>query len=172
MTSSKANSETRRRSRSPGQCTAARFIYLQLHLLVVLVRHHRGIRAAHFAFRAGAGGLADFSRRAGGAFLVGVILRRKVLPPPGRMLPAARNRRASSACTGCVFSARSSWPTSRSASPGMATISFFTAFTEPLLDRRRIRPLEVALGLLVVVGHRAGRRIRARADRRTRRSRC
>ena len=35
---------------------------------------------------------------------------------------------------------------------GMATISFFTAFTEPLFDRRRIRPLEVALGLLVVLG--------------------
>jgi drug/metabolite transporter (DMT)-like permease len=35
---------------------------------------------------------------------------------------------------------------------GMATISFFTAFTEPLFERRRVRPLEVLLGLLVVVG--------------------
>ena len=35
---------------------------------------------------------------------------------------------------------------------GMATISFFTAFTEPLLERRRVRPLEVGLGLLVVLG--------------------
>lgn len=35
---------------------------------------------------------------------------------------------------------------------GMATISLFTAFTEPLLERRRVRPLEVALGVLVFVG--------------------
>jgi len=35
---------------------------------------------------------------------------------------------------------------------GMATISFFTAFTEPLMERRRVRPLEVWLGLLVVLG--------------------
>jgi len=35
---------------------------------------------------------------------------------------------------------------------GMATISLFTAFTEPLLERRRVRPFEVLLGLLVVVG--------------------
>ena len=35
---------------------------------------------------------------------------------------------------------------------GMATISLFTAFTEPLMEKRRIRPFEVLLGLLVVVG--------------------
>lgn len=35
---------------------------------------------------------------------------------------------------------------------GMATISLFTAFTEPLITRRRIRPFEVLLGLLVVAG--------------------
>lgn len=35
---------------------------------------------------------------------------------------------------------------------GMATISFFTAFTEPWIERRRVRPLEVLLGLLVVAG--------------------
>jgi drug/metabolite transporter (DMT)-like permease len=35
---------------------------------------------------------------------------------------------------------------------GMATISLFTAFTEPLLEKRRIRPFEVLLGLLVVAG--------------------
>lgn len=35
---------------------------------------------------------------------------------------------------------------------GLATISLFTAFTEPLLERRRVRPLEVALGLLVFFG--------------------
>ncbi len=35
---------------------------------------------------------------------------------------------------------------------GLATISLFTAFTEPLLTRRRIRPFEVLLGLIVVAG--------------------
>jgi drug/metabolite transporter (DMT)-like permease len=35
---------------------------------------------------------------------------------------------------------------------GMATTSFFTAFTEPLMEKRRIRPLEVLLGVLVMAG--------------------
>ena len=35
---------------------------------------------------------------------------------------------------------------------GMATTTFFTAFSEPLLDRRMVRPLEVVLGLLVNQG--------------------
>ena len=35
---------------------------------------------------------------------------------------------------------------------GLATISLFTAFTEPLLERRRVRPFEVLLGLLVMIG--------------------
>lgn len=35
---------------------------------------------------------------------------------------------------------------------GMATTSFFTAFTEPFFEKRRIRPLEVWLGLLVLAG--------------------
>lgn len=35
---------------------------------------------------------------------------------------------------------------------GLATVSFFTAFTEPLLEKRPIRMLEVVLGLLVFLG--------------------
>lgn len=35
---------------------------------------------------------------------------------------------------------------------GLATLSLFTAFTEPLLTRRRIRPFEVFLGLIVLFG--------------------
>lgn len=35
---------------------------------------------------------------------------------------------------------------------GLATISLFTAFTEPLLEKRRIRPFEVLLGCLVLAG--------------------
>lgn len=35
---------------------------------------------------------------------------------------------------------------------GMATTSLFTAFTEPLLERRPVRPREVALGCVVAAG--------------------
>jgi drug/metabolite transporter (DMT)-like permease len=35
---------------------------------------------------------------------------------------------------------------------GLATMSLFTAFTEPLLEKRPVRPMEVALGVLVVAG--------------------
>lgn len=35
---------------------------------------------------------------------------------------------------------------------GLATMSLFTAFTEPLFDRRSVRPFEVFLGLIVVAG--------------------
>lgn len=35
---------------------------------------------------------------------------------------------------------------------GLAAISVFTAFTEPILEKRPVRPLEVALGLLVLLG--------------------
>jgi drug/metabolite transporter (DMT)-like permease len=35
---------------------------------------------------------------------------------------------------------------------GMATASFFTAFTEPFFERRRVRPLEVVLGMAVLAG--------------------
>lgn len=35
---------------------------------------------------------------------------------------------------------------------GFATLSFFTAFTEPWLEKRPVRPLEVALGVLALLG--------------------
>lgn len=35
---------------------------------------------------------------------------------------------------------------------GLATLSLFTAFTEPLMNRRRIRKFEVFLGLIVLAG--------------------
>ena len=35
---------------------------------------------------------------------------------------------------------------------GMATISLFTSFSEPLINRRRFRPFEILLGLLVLAG--------------------
>ncbi|HVJ46985.1 MAG TPA: EamA family transporter [Luteolibacter sp.] len=35
---------------------------------------------------------------------------------------------------------------------GLAAIPLFTAFTEPLFEKRRIRPFEVLIGLLILVG--------------------
>lgn len=128
-----------------------RFAYLQLHLLVAL-----------FATTAILGHLISLSApalvvwrtmlaAAGGAFLVVVILRRDVLPPKNRMLPLIG--------VGCILGVH--WMCFFGAIrlsnisiclAGMATTSFFTAFTEPFFERRRIRPLEVALGLLVLTG--------------------
>lgn len=128
-----------------------RFLYLQLHLLVALL-----------ATTAVLGQLISLSApalviwrtalaSAGGALLLGWVLRRKVIPPRDRLLPLIG--------TGCIIGAH--WMCFFGAIrlanisiclAGMATISFFTAFTEPFFDRRRIRPLEVALGLLVVMG--------------------
>lgn len=128
-----------------------RFIYLQLHLLVAL-----------FATTAILGHLISLSApalviwrtalaAAGGALLVAAVRRRGIMPPKGRMLPLLG--------IGCIVGAH--WMCFYGAIrlsnvsiclAGMATTSFFTAFTEPLLERRRIRPLEVALGLLILLG--------------------
>jgi drug/metabolite transporter (DMT)-like permease len=128
-----------------------RFIYLQLHLLVAL-----------FATTAVLGQLISVSApalviwrtalaSAGGAILVGLILRRKVMPPKGRMLPLLGIGAIVGVHWMCFFGAIRLANISICLA-GMATISFFTAFTEPFLEKRRIRPLEVALGLLVLLG--------------------
>lgn len=128
-----------------------RFLYLQLHLLVALFAttaifgHLITLPApALVAWR-------SFLAAAGGALLVTVVLRRNLLPPPGRILPLIG--------IGCIvglhwlcFFGSIKLANISICLAGMATTSFFTAFSEPLLDRRRIRPLEVALGLLVVMG--------------------
>jgi drug/metabolite transporter (DMT)-like permease len=128
-----------------------RFVYLQLHLLVALL-----------ATTAVIGRLITLNAPAlvcwrtllavlGGLFLVGVILRKRVLPPPGTMLPLLGVGAIVGAHWLCFFGAIQLANISICLA-GMATISFFTALTEPLLERRRVRPLEVLLGLLVVLG--------------------
>jgi drug/metabolite transporter (DMT)-like permease len=128
-----------------------RFIYVRLHLLVAL-----------FATTAILGQLISLSApalvvwrtalaAAGGAFLVAVIQRRGVLPPRGRMLPLIGIGCIVGMHWMCFFGAIRLANISICLA-GMATTSFFTAFTEPFLERRRIRPLEVALGLLVLMG--------------------
>lgn len=128
-----------------------RFIYLQMHLLVAL-----------FATTAILGRLISLSAvalvfwrtslaSAGGALLLGLILRRRILPPPGRMLPLLGIGCIVGAHWMCFFGAVKLANVSICLA-GISTISFFTAFTEPLLERRRIRPLEVLLGLMVLLG--------------------
>ena len=128
-----------------------RFAYLQLHLLVAL-----------FATTAVFGHLITLSAPAlvawrsllaavGGAFFVALVLRRDLLPPPGRILPLIGVGCIVGAHWMCFFGAIKLANISICLA-GMATTSFFTAFSEPLFERRRIRPLEVALGLLVMLG--------------------
>jgi drug/metabolite transporter (DMT)-like permease len=73
------------------------------------------------------------------------------MPPKGRMLPLLGIGCIVGAHWMCFFGAIRLSNISICLA-GMATTSFFTAFTEPFLERRRIRPLEVALGLLVLLG--------------------
>ena len=128
-----------------------RFIYLQLHLLVVL-----------FATTAILGQLISLSApalviwrtalaAAGGALLLAFVLRRKILPSRGAILRLIGIGCIVGAHWMCFFGAIRLANISICLA-GMATISFFTAFTEPILERRRIRPLEVGLGFLVLLG--------------------
>lgn len=128
-----------------------RFRYLQLHLLVLL-----------FATTAIFGHLITLSASAlvlwrsllatlGGALLVGVVLRRNLRPPPGRMLTLIGIGAIMGIHWVCFFAAIKLANISICLA-GMATTSFFTAFTEPLMERRGIRPMEVTLGLLILPG--------------------
>jgi drug/metabolite transporter (DMT)-like permease len=128
-----------------------RFLYLQLHLLVALLAttavfgHLITLPApALVAWR-------SFLAALGGAFLVAVVMRRDLLPPPARILPLIGIGGIVGLHWLCFFGAIKLANISICLA-GMATTSFFTAFSEPFFDRRRIRPLEVALGLLVLLG--------------------
>ena len=128
-----------------------RFIYLQLHLLVALFAttaifgHLITLSApALVAWR-------TFLAAAGGAVLVAVILRRNLLPSARRILPLIGIGGIVGIHWLCFFGSIKLANISICLA-GMATTSFFTAFSEPFFDKRRVRPLEVALGLLVVLG--------------------
>ena len=128
-----------------------RFIYLQLHLLVALYA-----TTAVFGHLITLGAPALVVWRSllaalGGAFLVAVVFRRKLLPPPGRMLQLIGIGAIVGVHWMCFFGAIKLANISISLA-GLATVSFFTAFTEPLLERRPVRPMEVLLGLLVLLG--------------------
>jgi drug/metabolite transporter (DMT)-like permease len=128
-----------------------RFIYLQLHLLVALYA-----TTAVFGHLITLGAPALVVWRSllaalGGAFLLAVVFRRKVLPPPGRMPQLIGIGAIVGVHWMCFFGAIKLANISIGLA-GLATVSFFTAFTEPLMERRPVRPLEVLLGLLVLFG--------------------
>jgi drug/metabolite transporter (DMT)-like permease len=128
-----------------------RFLYLQLHLLVALLAttaiFGQLISVSAVALVIWRTSLATL----GAAFLVGVVLRRSILPPPGRLIQLLGVGAIVGVHWICFFGAIRLANVSICLA-GMATISFFTAFTEPLLEKRPVRPLEVALGVLVLRG--------------------
>jgi drug/metabolite transporter (DMT)-like permease len=128
-----------------------KFILLRLHLLVALLATTAVIGRLITLSAPALVSWRTFLAVLGGLFLVGVILRKRVLPPPGTLLPLLGVGAIVGAHWLCFFGAIQLANISICLA-GMATISFFTALTEPLLERRRVRPLEVLLGLLVVLG--------------------
>lgn len=128
-----------------------RFILLRLHLLVALLATTAVIGRLITLSAPALVCWRTFLAVLGGLFLVGAILRKRVLPPPGTMLPLLGVGAIVGAHWLCFFGSIQLANISICLA-GMATISFFTSLTEPLLERRRVRPLEVLLGLLVVLG--------------------
>ena len=127
-----------------------RFIYLQLHLLVALFATTAVLgylitlsASALVAWRTLIAGLA--------AALLVALSRKNPLPPPGRLLPLLGIGGIVGLHWMCFFGAVKVANISICMA-GMATASFFTAFTEPFFEKRRVRPLEVALGLVVLLG--------------------
>ncbi len=130
---------------------ASRIAFLQLHLLVVVFA---STTILGHLISLGAPSLVIWRTAIaaiGGALLVGLVFRRSVLPPrgaiPGLLGVGAIVGVHWMAMFGAIRLANVSICLA-----GLATISFFTAFTEPWLEKRRIRPFEVLLGLLVVSG--------------------
>ncbi len=128
-----------------------RLIYLRLHLLVAL-----------FATTSVFGHLISFSAPAlvawrtflaalGGAFLVVLVLKRDLRLSSCRLLQLIGIGAIVGLHWICFFGAIKLANISICMA-GMATTSFFTAFSEPLFDRRRVRSLEICLGLLMVPG--------------------
>lgn len=128
-----------------------RFILLRLHLLVALLATTALMGRVISLSAPALVSWRTFLAVLGGVFLVGVILRKRVLPPPGTMLPLLGVGAIVGAHWLCFFGSIQLANISICLA-GMATISFFTSLTEPLLERRRARAPEVLLGLLVVPG--------------------
>lgn len=87
----------------------------------------------------------------GAATLAVAASRRDLLPPPRTAAALIGIGAIAGLHWICFFSAARLANVSMCLA-GMATTSLFTAFTEPLLERRPVRPREVALGCVVAAG--------------------
>lgn len=125
--------------------------YLQLHLLVALLATTAILGRLITLSAPGLVAWRTFLAAPGALLLAGWILRRSVLPPPRAVFKMLGIGLIIGLHWMCFFGAIKIANISICLA-GMATTSFFTAFTAPWMERRRVRPLEVGLGLLVVLG--------------------
>ncbi|MCX6875860.1 MAG: EamA family transporter [Verrucomicrobia bacterium] len=128
-----------------------RHIYLKLHLLVALLAMTAILGRLITLSATGLVAWRTLLAAVGAAVLVGVVLRRRLWLPWRQGVALLGIGVIIGVHWMCFFGAVKLANISICLA-GMATIAFFTAFTEPLLERRRVRPLEVWLGLLVVLG--------------------
>lgn len=128
-----------------------KYIYLKLHLLVALLATTAIFGRLLTLSATGLVAWRTFLAALGAALVVSVVMRRKLWLPWRQTATVLGIGVIIGLHWMCFFGAVKLANISICLA-GMATISLFTAFTEPLLDRRRVRPLEVLLGLLVVVG--------------------
>ena len=128
-----------------------RAIYLKLHLLVALLATTAILGRLISLSATGLVAWRTFLAALGAGFLVAVVMRRELWLPWKQCAALLGIGVIVGLHWMCFFGAVKIANISICLA-GMATISFFTAFTEPLLERRRVRPLEVWLGLLVVLG--------------------
>lgn len=125
--------------------------YLQLHLLVALLATTTIFGHLLTLSASGLVTWRTFLAAPGALLLAGLVFRRRVLLPWRQLLKVIGVGMIVGLHWLCFFGAIKLANISICMA-GMASISFFTAFTEPLMMRRRVRRLEVWLGLLVVVG--------------------
>lgn len=125
--------------------------YVQLHLLVALLATTAILGRMISLSATGLVAWRTLLAAPGGLLLAWLLFRRPVLPPLGLWLKVLGVGVIVGLHWMCFFGSIKLANVSICLA-GMATVSFFTAFTEPLMERRRVRPLEVLLGLLVLLG--------------------
>lgn len=131
--------------------TAPRRVHVQLHLLVMLfattpvLGHLISLSAPCLVV------WRTFLATVGAAFCVRVISRKSLRLPRRQAMSLLGIGAIVGLHWMCFFGAIKVANISICLA-GLATISFFTAFTEPLLEKRPVRPLEVLLGLLILAG--------------------
>ncbi len=124
---------------------------MQLHLLVALLATTAILGRMISLSAPGLVAWRTLLAAPGGLLLAWLVFRRPVLPPLGQWLKVLGVGVIVGLHWMCFFGSIKLANVSICLA-GMATVSFFTAFTEPLMERRRVRPLEVLLGLLVLLG--------------------